>query len=586
MMKKNTNWFQNIPLNRKILILILIVAVIPLGIAFSLSIRELKSASQERQIYAMNQGYSQVYQSVEDRLIRVHNISTLLAVNETVMSTLKLSAEDMNLMEQLAQFENISSYAYAMEMSFESNNIIFYIKDYFKIAGSQSGRYRKLKLAEEAPWYQSLMNNNGKPTWVSFEDGSGLEKGNYIALTRNIWNEDNFNESLGVLAVLVKKSYIEKVFIDSNKEQFIYIETDDGNILASNRKKDELVRIPIEQRSVNDGGMKTIELQGLQYYVRCNVIENSNVYLVSLVPVPAINEIVDNTVYRMMMLYAFVCSALLLIVYPLTRSITYRIVLLRRQMQQVQKGTISKLNTPEEYHDEIGQLIVHYNKMVEKVEELLNEQYELGQEKTGAQLKALQSQINPHFLYNTLDMINWMAQKGETDNIRSVIQAMSLFYRLTLNKGKDVVTIRDEIKMCEAYMEIQKRRFKGKIRFEKEIQEEILDYLIPKITLQPFLENAIIHGINEKEDARGVVILNGWMEDDMITLSVTDDGQGMREEDKDRKAGGSHYGMENIEKRLSMFYGLDIPIVIESSLGIGTCILITIPLRKEQNEEV
>ncbi len=582
MIKHIKTGFQNLSLNMKILILIIAGVILPLGMAFGLSVREIRGATQERQTYAMNQGYNQMYQSLEDRLSRVHNISTLVAVNDTVNLTLKLKEGDMDLMDQLALFEKISSYTYAMELSFESNNIVFYIDDRFKVANSQNGRYRKLGLAEEASWYPSLQKNRGKPTWVPFEDKSGIDKGSYIALVRNLWNEDNYNDSLGVLAVLVDKGSVQKVFIDSNKEQFLYLETGDGELLAANTKAKELIRIPLSLRSSNDEGLKTIALNGKKYYARSSVIENTNVYLVSLVSVTAISQIVDTTVHRMMTLYALVCGALLFIVYPITRTITYRIALLRKQMLTVQEGTLSRLIIQEDYEDEIGQLIVHYNQMVGKVEELLGEQYKLGQKKNEAELKALQSQINPHFLYNTLDMINWMAQKGETDNIRSVIQAMSLFYRQTLSKGKDIITIRDEIKMCQAYMEIQKRRFRGKIRYEEEIQEEILDCLIPKITLQPFLENAVIHGINEKEDSRGVILLNGWMEDDMITLSVTDDGRGMRLEEKEQSNSGSHYGLENIERRLEMFYKQPIPIAIESSLGIGTCIMITIPIIKEQ----
>ena len=143
-----------------------------------------------------------------------------------------------------------------------------------------------------------------------------------------------------------------------------------------------------------------------------------------------------------------------------------------------------------------------------------------------------------------------------------------------------MVTIGDEIRMCEAYMEIQKRRYRGRILYETEIEEDIKDYLIPKITVQPFLENAIIHGINEKEDPRGVVILSGWREEERIILAITDDGKGIAPRDRRQTESGSHYGMKNIEKRLELFYGEKIPIQIESSPGIGTCIIINIPIRK------
>ena len=309
------------------------------------------------------------------------------------------------------------------------------------------------------------------------------------------------------------------------------------------------------------------------------MMEATNVYLVSLTTEGVLERAVAEVRTRMLLIYVVISLISLLAVIPLTHSLTRRIFLLKEQMMRTQDGVIGRLEMEDAYDDEIGQLIGHYNDMVDKMGDLLQEQYALGQRKTEAELKALQSQINPHFLYNTLDMINWMAQKDETDNIRNVVQAMSKFYRLTLSKGRDIVTVGDEIKMCEAYMDIQKRRYRGKIVYEVDVDGEIEQYLIPKITLQPFLENAIVHGINEKEDARGVVILNGWLEDGRITLSVTDDGTGMREEDKAKPHTGSHYGMDNIAQRLELFYGEKIPIVVESSPGIGTCIVINIPAK-------
>ena len=309
------------------------------------------------------------------------------------------------------------------------------------------------------------------------------------------------------------------------------------------------------------------------------MMETTNVYLVSLVSESMMKQEAAAVGLRLQIIYLVISLVSLLAVIPLTRSITRRIQMLKEQMVRTQTGVISKLEVQDAGHDEIGQLIGQYNDMVDKMGDLLQEQYALGQVKTEAELKALQSQINPHFLYNTLDMINWMAQKDETDNIRNVVQAMSQFYRLTLSRGRDIVTVGDEIRMCDAYMEIQKRRYRGRILYEV-----INHYLIPKITLQPFLENAIVHGINEKEDARGIVMLNGWVEDGRITLSVTDDGTGMREEDKAKPHTGSHYGMDNIAQRLELFFGEKIPIQVESSPGVGTCIVINIPAREEQEE--
>jgi len=580
-MKRMAEWFYNLSLNRKIILLVIVVGFLPLGIIFFVSFSEINSRSQERQSYAINQGYSQVRQAVEDKLSRVQNISTLLAVNDMVNLTLRLTGEEENIAEQLAYFENISSYAYGMEMTFESNNILFYIEDSYPVVNSFSSRYRSLSDAMETDWYQELEANNGRPTWVSYTEDVYDSSKSYVAVTRKLWNQDNYNYAIGVLAVIFERQYLEDMLIDSTRKQMMYLESAEGNLLAGNTGEDELVRLPLGERGIDDKEFGSMNIDGTQYLVRGSLIEKANVYLISVIPQVSMEQETIAVNMRMWIIYLTVCAFVILAFIPLTRIITGQIKLLKKQMLQIQKGIIQKVEVEHEYHDEIGQLITHYNDMVEKVEELMREQYALGQEKTGAELKALQSQINPHFLYNTLDMISWMAQKNEIDNIRNVVQAMSRFYRLTLSKGMDIVTIGDEIRMCAAYMEIQKRRYKGRINYEEEVDEEILEYLIPKITLQPFLENAIIHGINEKEDTRGHVILNGWMEDERIILSVTDDGNGMRPEDKKNSPEGSHYGMENIAKRLSLYYGEEIPIQVESSMGIGTCIIINIPVRKE-----
>lgn len=564
-------WFYNLSLNGKIILLVILVGFLPLGIVLTLSLSELKHQSEERQMYALNQGYSQMKQAVEDKLSRVHNISTLLAVNDMVNLNLKMSGEDGSMADQLANFENISAYAYSMEMTFESNNIIFYINDDFPVVNNQSRRYRSLESAQEADWYGRLEENNGRPTWVSFDS--------YVAITRKLWDPDDYNKAIGVLAVSFDRQYLEDLLIGSVQNQIIYLRTAGGDILAGNLGQEELADLTDELILTEDREFYSRKIGSETYMVRSNFLEKSNLYLVSLVPVRVMEQEADAVNSRMRMIFIIICAVVVLAFVPLTKSVTSRIQLLKEQMIRVQDGVIKKIDVDREYRDEIGQLITHYNVMADKVEELMEEQYALGQEKTGAELKALQSQINPHFLYNTLDMINWMAQKNESENIRSVVQAMSRFYRLTLSKGADVVTIADEVKMCDAFMEIQKRRYKGRILYEAEVEEDIMPYLIPKITLQPFLENAIIHGINEKEDARGVVMLSGWMEDGRITLSVTDDGTGMTEQDKKKSSSGSHYGMENIGRRLKLFYGEDIPVQVESSPGIGTCIIINIPIR-------
>lgn len=592
-MKVNINvikqWYYRLSLSTKIIILVCLAGMLPIGVGLVISVREIQRQSYDRQLYALNQGFEQTSQALEDKMSRLHNISTMLAVNDMVNLSLKLTGEEKALAQQLADFESIDSYAYGMEMAFETSNIWFYIDDALPVVSDHKGRYRSLNTVRQTRWYQELMNNNGTPTWVSFREDKYDTSRDYVAIARQLWDQEDYSREIGVLVVSLERDILEDMMIGTVEGQAIYVETGEGSLLAANMEEEMLPRIPSGMRSGQDTGFKEVVLDGKPCMVRSQHLDWTNAYLVSVIDKQQMFSATNVTNVGIVTWYLIVCLVVLGVFIPLTRSITRRLKLLKAQMVPAQDGKLLKIESAENYADEIGQLIGRYNSMTEQVSDLLQEQYALGQEKMQLELKALrlelkalQSQINPHFLYNTLDMINWMAQKNETDNIRSVVQSMSSFYRLTLSRGQDIVSIGDEVRMCEAYMEIQRRRYKGRILYEVEVDEDILDCLIPKITLQPFLENAIVHGINEKEDARGVVILNGWMEDGRITLSVTDDGRGITSEERKKSAEGSHYGMENIEKRLTLYYGEEIPVQVESSPGVGTCIIISVPVRKKE----
>lgn len=572
-----TAWCQTLSLSTKIMVLVCLAGMLPLGVILMISAKEIQQQSYDQQMYALNQGFEQTSQTLEDKMMRLHSILTMLAVDDMVNLSLKLDRDDEDLPQLLASFERIDSYAYGMEMAFERSNIWFYIDEKYPVVNDSSGRYRSLSVAQETDWYRKLIANKGTPTWVKFSEDAYDDGGEYVAITRGLWDPSDYTQYVGVLAVSLEKDLLENMMIGTAEGQMIYLETEEGDLLASNVENDKVVRLDPDKRRMKDTQFREIVQDGETSMVRTQMLDQTNVYLVSILPKDTLLKATNVLNTGIGVWYFAACALVLLIFFPLTRSVTKGLTLLKSQMTLSQDGVLKKIETKGESRDEIGQLISRYNSMTDKVAALMQKQYNMGQEKSRMELKALQSQINPHFLYNTLDMINWMAQKNETQNIRTVVQAMSNFYRLTLSRGQDIVTIGDEVKMCEAYMEIQNRRYRGRILFETEVEEDILGYHIPKITLQPFLENAIVHGINEKEDTRGIVTLNGWMEDGRITLIVTDDGKGFCPGDEKKPGAGSHYGMKNIEKRLELYYGERIPVQIESSPGVGTCIMIQIP---------
>ncbi len=202
-----------------------------------------------------------------------------------------------------------------------------------------------------------------------------------------------------------------------------------------------------------------------------------------------------------------------------------------------------------------------------------------------AEFELLQAQINPHFLYNTLDAIVWSAEAGNQKQVVSMVGSLSDFFRSSLNKGKEIVTIREDLQHVRSYLEIQQIRYQDILSYEIDVPEEIFDYTVPKITVQPVVENALYHGIKNKRGG-GKVIVTGGDLGDFIQLTVKDDGIGMSQERlkeirdslaKEKPEDNTIYGLFNINARIKLSFGEEYGIGIDSTEGVGTIVNIRLP---------
>jgi two-component system sensor histidine kinase YesM len=234
--------------------------------------------------------------------------------------------------------------------------------------------------------------------------------------------------------------------------------------------------------------------------------------------------------------------------------------------------------------DEIGVLSLHFNKMVVQLKKLIRKAYQEELLKQKAELKSLRMQINPHFLYNSLESINWMARIRGIPEVGKMVKALGDLMRSSIG-GEDFITIEEEIRNIENYLTIQKFRYGDKVSVEISIDPKIRKLKIPKLILQPIVENAIIHGIENKV-GNGRIAITGKDNDGKILLQVEDDGLGMEEEiiaeilsEKPRQVTNehTHIGIRNVDRRIRMYYGDQHHIVISSTLGIGTLVSINIP---------
>lgn len=578
--------YLNLELGKKMALLFLTAGILPITLLFGIAVFRIARNSQDMQTYMLNKGFEQTAQSIDDMLRRVYRVSTMVTVYDKVREMLQ-PGQNLTQIEELQAFEEISDYTYEVEMSSEDITVLYYINDTFIIADSSNTCFRSMLRLKDTSLKECLLENNGRALWrVVKEKNRYGQTEEYLAVYRAVWNEEKYSEMIGATAVMIPVRCVQQALISSMRNQVLYLQDERGYVLVSSGK------IPGEMKDLPEGGLQeTFEemMLGEEEYLVCEKeMEDENLSLVSAALAEEFSADTVRIVKEMFLWFLGICALAACLMIRVSRHILRRIKMLDKGMETVDHGRLEKLDIPE-YRDEVGRLVTRYNKMVDKIEELLRQQYVLGKEKANAQLQALQSQINPHFLYNTLDMISWMARKNEMGNIQTALLAVSRFYRMVLSRGQDIVPIKREIEMCSAYMEIQRLRKKDKIRFIMEADESLFSYMIPKITLQPIIENAVVHGIEEKEDGKGTITVRAFSEKDRIILQVIDDGAGVRQDSGIKKEGdikevheSSHYGLYNIQRRLSLYYEEDIKIDVKSASGIGTEVTIRIPKKQEE----
>lgn len=240
---------------------------------------------------------------------------------------------------------------------------------------------------------------------------------------------------------------------------------------------------------------------------------------------------------------------------------------------------------------EIQKLNTSVNQMIKKIGQLVDDIRVEEINLRAAELRLLQEQINPHFLYNTLDNIIWLAESGEDEEVVKMVSSLSSFFRTTLSKGRDYITVAEEREHIESYLSIQKFRYRDILSYDIDFDDEILDNSILKLTLQPIVENALYHGIKNKR-GMGHIQIDGRRDGENIVFTVSDNGIGMREEEvehlknvisglvsDDRSDGG--FGLFNVNQRLELNYGREYGLNIESTYNVGTTINVKIPAVKK-----
>jgi len=303
-----------------------------------------------------------------------------------------------------------------------------------------------------------------------------------------------------------------------------------------------------------------------------------------IMKIATVLTLVQVLILFFVMLFAFMTQR------TVTRSIRQPIGRLEVLSYQIASGNLeARADIP--HVDELDNLTVNLNIMAEKIRELIDENILEQKNLQKSEMKALQAQIRPHFLYNTLDTIIWLAEGKQYDQVISVTRNFSNFFRSSLNRGKEWTTVREEMEHVRNYLTIQKIRYRDILDFSIEMEESMADKRMLKLLLQPLVENALYHGIKNQR-GQGHLTVQAWAEEGSLCFKVEDDGVGINEErlasirrqmagEKNESSSSDIYGLYNVNKRLSLYYNTGVSLKISSKAGEGTQVSFCLPERQD-----
>lgn len=406
--------------------------------------------------------------------------------------------------------------------------------------------------------------------------------------------EDASLESPYTLIDELDSDFRQLAEITTDKESRMWLLSLLRNIATLRDRVDD-IKLNLDEGNRYD---ENIEMLDNNIYILTELIQDDIQYYIyyQTMTIEQLKETLNEQVQSFVALFAGIGFLILVIVVIVTtyvlRSITKPVQELSEATKKIAGGDFSTRVTVGT-KDEIGTLADSVNEMTEHLEDFVEKIKEDERKMRHTELRLLQEQINPHFLYNTLDTIVWLVEGNATDKAVNMVVSLSDFFRIVLSKGKDVITLKEEEQHIRSYLQIQQVRYRDILDYDIQIPEELYRYKILKLTLQPLVENSLYHGIKNKR-GKGTIYVTGRLEGDKIYLDVKDTGVGMSEAEvaslrnkisRPCKETDSGFGLANVNERIRMNYGPEYGIRIFSKLGEGTWIQVVIPAYSVLDEE-
>lgn len=594
------HWIQvnNLPIRYKLISHFLIISIIPiicLGLLFNWTVERVLEEQVEKNTLQL---IAKVNKTFEFYISNMQSITYSIGFNENIQNFLNVGdrdehyfTNDYDIQRFLRNFTTLSPEVAGILVVNSKGD---YISNEFYAPSVRD--------LTESSWYKEAVENKGIFKIIGQPNGRNLyslvnyQNDEVVSVVRAIVDPYT-QEVLGVILIDLKLRVIAEALVDVRlgKTGYLMVVDDQGqNIYQPN---DPLIKtIPSEWVAEKTSGTfsKNVDEEQLQFIFQRSPF--TDWITIGVFPSEeTIFELHEIQFYLVTFIYLLMIFGIH-ISYFLSNSISRPIVQLMEFMRRAESGKL-EVRYREKRNDEIGMLGRSFNKMLSQINQLIHLGRRHEKEKREAEFRSLQANINPHFLYNTLDTIQWMARKKKANDIAEVVESLANLFRIGLSKGRDMISLEEELNHIRSYLMIQKTRYRDKLNYQINVDESVRDLYVIKFILQPIIENAIYHGIKERRGS-GHIAVSAQRKEGKLLIIIKDDGAGMSElvlqemqqalheavtrtEDKGENRDKKGYGMLNVQARIELAFGNDYGMHISSKEKFGTTVEILLPLLKD-----
>ncbi|WP_099466665.1 cache domain-containing sensor histidine kinase [Konateibacter massiliensis] len=575
MLQRLKKQIYNVSLKYKIAFISLVVALIPLLLFAIIMTQMYNKAITERSRQNMEENSSVMSDRIEKVFSNAETCSNYLALNIN-------SVMDEELIEVTRDGRILGELNSAGIIFTEMESIV-----YMNVNGSvyTTDPYMTVTAQEiqASPYYEQVKETTGKTILFSIEKGflyDELENSDVITFGKKIIEKES-GETLGYLFINIMSDEIEKYF--DNKVSYYYL-ADANDYLVHTKEMEaddkKLYNLILSEKLLDNSNSQTFKMQGNNYLYTSLKCDEYEMRVIGITNLDEFNVEFLDIVYTFLWIGSIIAILLVVFIFFLTEFITRPLVILKKGAEEIANGNM-QVRFEFKTGDEIGKLGTIFNYMTGEIVALLQRVDEEAKKKREYELALIQEQVKPHFLYNTLEIIIMLLQMNKNKTAQRVTKKLADYYKNSLSNSEEIVPLEKEIRIVQDYLELQLMRYEDKFTYDISVGKGTGTVEIPKMTLQPLIENAIYHGLKYKEEWGNISIISQNL-GTVVEIIVKDNGIGMKEETlqkmlelKDKPQG--HFGVYSVDHRLKLFYGEGFGIEVTSEYQVGTQIKVTIP---------